>query len=182
MYKLLKRLWQHIAKRRKKQLGLITILMIIASVSEVISIGAVVPFLGVLANPEIVFQHESAQQFVALVGVTEPNQMLLPFTVLFAVAALIAGSMRILLLWQTRLAHAIGADLSFQIYKRTLYQPYSVHVARNSSEIIAGISSKANQVVGGALIPVMTMMTSFVMVNSHELIPHLFLAMLFCSK
>ena len=28
-------------------------------------------------------------------------------------------------------------------YRRTLYQPYAVHVARNSSEVIAGITNKA---------------------------------------
>jgi len=33
------------------------------------------------------------------------------------------------------------------IYKRTLYQPYSVHVGRNSSEIISGIAVKTYNVI-----------------------------------
>ena len=166
MMTLLKRLWQHISSRREKQLVLIMILMLMASVAEVISIGAVVPFLGVLANPVTVFEHDYTQEFIGYIGITEPAQLLLPFTIAFAVAAVLAGIMRIILLWgQTRLAHAIGADLSYQIFKRTLYQPYTVHVARNSSEVIAGISTKANQVVNSSILPVMFMVSSFVMIS-----------------
>ena len=32
-------------------------------------------------------------------------------------------------------------------YRQTLYQPYEVHVQRNSSEVISGISAKINDVV-----------------------------------
>jgi ATP-binding cassette, subfamily B, bacterial PglK len=60
---------------------------------------------------------------------------------IFIAAAIFAGLARIALLWvQTRLSMAIGADLSVQVYERTLYQPYSLHVSRNSSEILAGCS------------------------------------------
>jgi ATP-binding cassette subfamily B protein len=33
------------------------------------------------------------------------------------------------------------------IYRRTLYQPYAVHVARNSSEIMSGISNKTSSTI-----------------------------------
>jgi len=60
----------------------------------------------------------------------------------------IVGAMRLLLLWaNTRLSYATGADLSISIYRRTLYQPYAVHCARNSSEIITGISLKTSVVI-----------------------------------
>lgn len=53
-----------------------------------------------------------------------------------------------LLLWaSTRLSYAVGAELSINIYRLTLYQPYAVHMARNSSEIIDGISGKTNNAV-----------------------------------
>ena len=142
------------------------VLMLLASIAEVVSIGAVVPFLGVLANPESVFEHEIAQQYMPNLGITAPDQLLLPLTIAFAVAALIAGIMRIVLLWgQTRLAHAVGADLSYQIYRCTLYQSYITHAARNSSEVIAGISTKADQVVSQAILPVMYMVSSLVMLS-----------------
>jgi ABC-type bacteriocin/lantibiotic exporter with double-glycine peptidase domain len=145
---LLLRLWHHISPRRRGQFGLLLILMILASFAEILSIGAVLPFLGILTEPNRVFVHQSAQPIVQSLGLTEPKQLLLPLTLAFGLAAFIAGAMRLLLLWaSTRLSYAAGADLSISIYRRTLYQPYAVHVARNSSEIIDGISSKTNNAI-----------------------------------
>ena len=145
---LLSRLWRHMSPRRHAQFSLLLVLMILASFAEILSIGAVLPFLAILTDPERVFVHPSAQILVQALAITEPKQLLLPLTIAFGLAALIAGAMRLVLLWaSTRLSYAAGADLSIKIYRGTLYQPYAVHVARNSSEIIDGISSKTNNAI-----------------------------------
>ena len=146
---LLKCLWRHISPRRRGQFGLLLVLMLLASFAEILSIGAVLPFLAVLTAPERVFEHAAAQPIIQALGLTAPAQLLLPLTIAFSVAALIAGAMRLMLLWaSTRLSYAAGSDLSISIYRRTLYQPYAVHCARNSSEVITGISTKTNIVIG----------------------------------
>lgn len=125
------------------QFGLLLVLMLLASFAEIVSIGAVLPFLSVLTGPERVFEHSAARPFIDVLGLTAPAQLLLPLTVAFGGSALIAGSMRLLLLWaSTRLSFATGADLSDAIYRRTLYQPYAVHIGRNSSSIVSGITNK----------------------------------------
>ena len=145
---LLKRLWHHISPRRRGQFGLLLVLMLLASFAEILSIGSALPFLGVLTAPERVFLHPSVQPIIQAFDLTEPKQLLLPLTVAFGGAAIISGALRLLLLWaSTRLSYAAGADLSLSIYRRTLYQPYSVHCARNSSEIINGISGKTSTVI-----------------------------------
>ena len=145
---LLTRLWRHVSPRRRRQFGLLLILMLLASFAEILSIGAVLPFLGVLTAPERIFELSAAQPIIQALKLTQPSQLLLPLTIAFAAAAIIAGAMRLLLLWaNTKLSFATGADLSINIYRRTLYQPYAVHCARNSSEIIDGITSKTNSVI-----------------------------------
>jgi len=164
---LLRRLWRHIDKGRRKQFGLLFLVMIITSFAEVVSIGAVLPFLGALTAPEQIFVHPIAQPLINMLKLTEPRQLLLPLTIIFAIAALFSGVMRLILLFvQTRLSYAIGADFSFSIYRRTLYQPYAVHVARNSSEVIAGISTKANNVVGNTLLPLAAITSSILLLIS----------------
>ena len=138
--------------------------MLLASFAEILSIGAVLPFLAVLTAPERVFEHAAAQPIIQALGLTMPAQLLLPLTIAFAVAALISGTVRLLLLWaSTRLSFATGADLSISIYRRTLYQPYAVHCARNSSEVINGISKKANGVINSIIVPALTLISSSVM-------------------
>ena len=145
---LLRRLWSQFEPRRRVQLKLLLALMVIASFTEVLSIGAALPFLAVLTSPEKLFEHAAAQPLIQALGVTAPAQLLLPMTIAFGVAALFAGIIRLLLLWaSTRLSFAIGADLSLKIYRNTMYQTYSVYCSRNSSEIISATSSKTNTVI-----------------------------------
>jgi ATP-binding cassette subfamily B protein len=159
--KLLSHLWSHISSRRRIQFGLILAMMVFAAFAEIISIGAVVPFLGVLTAPDLVFNHPTAQPFIKILGISRAEDLLLPLTLLFGCAAIFAGGMRLFLLWAiTRLSYATGADLSLSIYKRTLYQPYEVHVGRNSSEVISGIVTKANSAISSVIIPSLTIISS----------------------
>jgi len=165
--KLLSRLWQHIDLRRRVQFGLLFLIMIIASFAEVVTIGAVLPFLGALTAPDRIFAHPLAQPLINALSLTEPEQLLLPLTIAFAIGALLSGVMRVILLWvQTRLSHAIGADFSYSIYRRSLYQPYSVHLTQNSSEVIAGISAKSDQVVSSTLLPLAALLSCLLMLIS----------------
>ena len=159
--------WAHLTIRRKHQLAVLLVLMILASFAEVLSLGAVLPFLGVLTQPEIVFAHSAIQPLLGWMDITSPQSLLLPITLGFIIAALLAGGMRLLLLYvQTKLSYAIGADFSYQIYRRTLYQPYAVHVSRNSSEVISGVTSKVRMIIGYFLTPILTLISSAVILVS----------------
>ena len=158
---LLKRLWTHLGRRRKVQFSLLIALMILTSFAEVFSLGALLPFLGVLTNPESVFRNDTVRHVADVVGVTTPHGMLLSLTVLFIGAALLAGVMRLLQAWaNTRVSFTTGADLSMALYRKTLYQPYAVHVSRNSSTIINAVSAKVMQVTTSGIIPVINMLTA----------------------
>jgi ATP-binding cassette, subfamily B, bacterial PglK len=160
----LKRLWSHLPRARRKQFSLLIALMMIASVAELVSIGAILPFLGVLTSPERLFNLEIAQPAIRLFGITEPKNLLAPITISFAIAAIGAAGIRLLMLWaNTRFSFAAGADLGFEIYRRTLYQPYQVHISRNSSEIINGITAKSQALIAGALTPLMNMLSGGIM-------------------
>jgi ATP-binding cassette subfamily B protein len=164
LMELLKRLWCHIAPRHRAQFGLLLVLMLLTSFAEVLSIGAVLPFLGVLTSPERIFEMPAAHPMIQVLNLTEPKQLLLPLTIAFGMAVVIAGVMRLLLLWvSARLSFSAGADLGISIYYRTLYQPYTVHCARNSSEVINGISAKANGVIYSSILPLLTLISSCVM-------------------
>jgi len=161
---LIARLWGHLSTRRRLQLGALLALMVFVSFAEAISIGTVIPFLGILTSPDWLFNHPIAHPFITLLGFTEPKELLKPLTILFACAAVVSGGLRLLLHWaQTRLGYAIGADFSISIYRRTLYQPYSVHLSRNSSEVITGVTSKADGVVYQTLMPLFIIFSSAMM-------------------
>jgi len=139
---------------------------LVASLAEVFSIGAVLPFLGVLTAPEKVFTHAYAQPLISRLGITTPEGLLLPATVLFCGAALLSAIIRIAAIWlRTRMTFATGADLSVEVYRRTLYQPYAVHLARNSSEVIDAVSGKVNTVIFSVLGPLLIIVSNILMLG-----------------
>ena len=104
-----------------------------------ISIGAVIPFLGAMTSLETTIEIPAIKSLLSFLGISETSNILTVFTIIFIVAAL-SGLMRLYLLWfQTRLGHSVGASIGIEIYRRTLFQPYQSHVKVNSSEIISGI-------------------------------------------
>jgi len=162
---MLKQLWKHLSKHRRKQFWLLLILMIIASITEIISVGAVLPFLGVLTAPDQIYQHQLMQPVNNILDITSADQLLLPLTILFILAAILAGAIRLILLYvTTRISFATGADLSIDIYRRTLYQEYAVHVSRNSSEVINGIITKTSTVIGGVISPTLSLISSVIII------------------
>ena len=67
-----------------------------------------------------------------------------------------------LICYQSRLTHSIGSDLSINIFRRTLYQPYEVHFQRNSSEVVSGILSKLLSIIYQVLLPIVTVISSII--------------------
>jgi ATP-binding cassette, subfamily B, bacterial PglK len=130
------------------QYGFLLILMIFASFAEIISISVMFPFLAAITNPNQIFNHPAAESLIRTFSLTSPEHLVLPLTIIFVVVTLAAGCVRLLLLFaSTKLSFLTGSDVSVSIYRKTLYQPYAVHISRNSNEIINGIAIKVNAVV-----------------------------------
>ena len=162
--KLLLQLWQHMTLRRRHQFTLLLILMVLASFAEIISIGSVIPFLSALTSPENFFINPLAQPLISFLRIESANQLIVPLTIIFCLSAILSGGVRlVLLMFTTRLSFATGSDFGIDIYQRTLYQPYKVHVSRNSSEIINGISNKANAIIYSVILPALTLVSASVM-------------------
>jgi len=155
------RLWSHMGRRRRRQFVLLMGLVLLSAMAEVVSIGAVLPFLMVLAAPEEVFAHPAAAGLVQALSIGSAQGLVLPLTVAFIFAAIASGAIRLLLLRaSTRFAFGTGSELSIAVYWRTLCQPYSVHVGRSSSQMISGITQKVGSTMLGVLLPSLTLISS----------------------
>ena len=119
------------------------------------------PFLAVIASPETLFTYVALKPFLEYFSITSSEDLVLPTVITFALAAIVAGFFRLALLWhQTRISYSIGVDLCVKAYKNTLYQPYEYHVSKNTSEIISGISIKAQNVANNTVLPVVNIISS----------------------
>jgi ATP-binding cassette, subfamily B, bacterial PglK len=73
--------------------------MLASGGAELVSLGAVLPFLAVLSDPERLWQQPLVQASAGRVGFTQASELLLPATLVFAAAAVLAAVVRLANLW-----------------------------------------------------------------------------------
>ena len=140
--------------------------MLCAAVAELVSLGSVLPFLAVLAEPEQIWNDPWIQQLAPKFGWSSASSLLVPAAGIFAFTAVSAALVRLANVWLGgQLAAAIGSDLSCEAYRRTLYQPYSVHVERNSSSVINSVIGQVGSTVGAINLVLQTSTSALVAVS-----------------
>jgi ABC-type multidrug transport system fused ATPase/permease subunit len=160
-FHLLSRLWGHFNSKRRLQFFIFLTLTFLASLAEMVSIGAILPFLAILTSPESLFKFKIVKSIIFFLGIYSPSQLLLFVTIFFIIAVLFAALIRLILLWLSSwISFSLGAELSSEMYRKTLYQPYAVHCMRNSSEVINGISNKADLIIYSIVLPALITITS----------------------
>lgn len=164
LFSMIVRLWWHFGVRRRWQFALVVLLMLAASLAEILSLGMIVPFLALLAAPERALEHPFIASVASVVGVNKSADLLFWTVGAFCAASLVAGAVRLALLHViTRYSYALGADLAVELYSRALFQPYVVHTARNSSEVINAIVGKSALTIAGVIVPVLNLCSSIVL-------------------
>ena len=145
----------------KIRLVLLILLMVFSAFAEIISIGMIIPFLTAITSPEIIFENSGMQPILKIFSISSNIDLAIFLTIGFCIFAVFSAAIRLLTLWfQTRFCYSLGADLSTQLYKNSLYQPYPIHVARNSSEFISTIVNKTFQSTSFAILPILNILSS----------------------
>ena len=155
IFRLLRDFIPHVRPRRRKQFLIVLLMMLVGAGAELVTIGSVIPFISLMADPETAFQFPFLQNLFSTLGWQRPESIVAPMTVLFLLVVTFATATRLLLLWvSTRYVFALGYDIGIVLYNRVLNQPYSFHIAHNTSEIIAAVN-KVQAVLNGAVKPLL---------------------------
>ena len=145
---LIKNLWINLRVKRKKQLAILFITILLSGVTEVISLGSFIPFLGALINRNDPNNIKSFNYLIKVFGIASDESILFFLTLMFALAAFIATATRLINLWFTEKVVAdIGSDFSCDAYRKSLCQPYYLHLERNSSELIKIITLQVDTTI-----------------------------------
>jgi len=134
----LRQLFNFLPSRQRRMVGWMLGLQIISAGSEILSLSAVIPFLGSLANAPQLMGQAALQRWLQLFNIETSQQFVLAMAVMFGGTIVLSNALRLLTIhMQYRFSAAIGNIISAEVYRRTLYQPYSFHTQNNSSQIIA---------------------------------------------
>jgi ABC-type multidrug transport system fused ATPase/permease subunit len=137
----LRRLLAFLGLHWKRRVLVLAGMTLLGATAELLVIGSIVPFLAIIADPTGSQSGDFMREF--LVALPRPAGMstLSVVATIFIVFALGAAAIRLTLSRLTlKFVYTIGHEISVAIYERIVHQPYSFHIARNSSESVAAIN------------------------------------------
>lgn len=140
---------------RRRQFYAVIGLMLLGALAELIAVGAVVPFLSMLADPNKVASLPALASLFSLVGAETRSEMVTAAAGVFVAAAIVAAIIRLQLSWTSQnFVFLFGHEISVEIHRRILLQPYSYHISHNTSELISALD-KCHILVFNVLLPLM---------------------------
>jgi len=94
-------------------------------------------------------------------GLSSGNDLVLPLTIFFISINILTAIIKIVIFWfQNKISVLCGNDLSRAAYSKTIYQPFSTHIHRNSGDVISSIVNNVNITVFGVLYMVLLFISS----------------------
>ena len=160
MINLLKRLYFKLSKKRKIQLYFLIIIIIFNSLFEVVALGSLLPFLATLTDPDFFIKFQKINYLSNLFKFNSRNELLYATTIFFIFITILSGVIRLFTLWlQNTFSYSLGSKFAYLTYRNALHQPYSIHISRNTSEIIS-LVDKSSSIGGNILLPILTIISS----------------------
>ena len=162
-FKSIAKIYQLLPRRRKRQLPVLIVLILLGSFAEVLTLSMIVPFIDLITNKDSAIESDLVAMFINYFKDINSADILAILTIVLVVVIIVSGFVRTVMTWYLfRFSYGLGYDLTVDIYERTLYQEYQIHQLRNSSEVLGGIN-KSQIMVGNVVLPMLQCLASLIM-------------------
>ena len=143
------KLCKYFSKEHWNGLIIAFILILFSGFADFVSLTSVIPFLGLISNPDQFLSKNLNNQNGFISFFLNSNEPIIFITILFCTTVLIAGIIRIYSIKFNAFQSAkISSFLGIQGYRSSISVPYAFHSKNNSSEVIAVLSIIVPKVTG----------------------------------
>ncbi|MEC5424040.1 ABC transporter ATP-binding protein [Virgibacillus sp. C22-A2] len=166
MHTVLKKLLFLFNKREKKKLLILLLMMIFAAIFETVGIGLIVPFVGIVTNPEFIQQQPILAYLYELFNFRSTNAFIL-FSVVLLFTIFIMKNLYLLFFFyaQCRVILNQQVKLSRSLLNEYLTKPYTFHLQRNSAELLRNINTEVPRVFQGIIMSVFQLLTEILIIT-----------------
>jgi ATP-binding cassette, subfamily B, bacterial PglK len=146
----IRKLFEVIPNRRRKQFPLVAMAMVLGAAFEVVGISLIIPLLDIISGSESQFS-----EFISSsLGLENQQNVALVSVIAFALIYLSKGLYLSGLAWvSARFSYLVKADISNKLMEKYLHAPYEFHLQKNSAQLIRNLTTEANQLVAYVLNP-----------------------------
>ena len=143
------------AKERKRAFLLLGLIIVMAFL-DMIGVASIMPFMAVLAKPELVESNRILAEAYALLGFTDKNEFMFVLGAAVFVMLILSVGFKAFTMWITlRFSRMLEYSIAKRFVDLYLRQPYDWYLNRHSADLGETVLHSVSQVVGGAIIPLM---------------------------
>ena len=145
-----------LSPKERRQAYLLCAMILVMAFLDVVGIASIMPFMAVLANPEVVQTNAYMNTIYTTLGFTEPWRFVFFLGFVVFAALVVSVAFKGLTMWGiTHFTQMRNYSISRRLVAGYLGQPYEWFLNRHSAEIGTTVLSEVWEVVQGALMPLM---------------------------
>lgn len=151
----------------RKHLAILSILVVLSGIAEIVGIASIMPFMGIVVNPDLIVQNHYLFSTYHYFSFSSPNTFLRFIGIIVLAIMLLSNLISAATIWGIlNFSFSLGRDLSNKMFSAYLNHPYVFFLDRNSSELVQNILWEVGRIVNGILIPVLTIYSRIVVAVS----------------
>ncbi|MBN9987119.1 ABC transporter ATP-binding protein [Rhizobium laguerreae] len=159
----LRKLYSILDARERLRAAMIFSLMVMSAFLEVAGVASILPFIGVLANPEIIRTNHFISRVYQALDFNDERTFLIALGVVMLVFLLFSLTLRALTVvtiqrFSVMRIHAI----SMRLLKTYMAQPYEFFLEKNTSSLSKSLLSEVQEVAGNVMLPGMRALAGIV--------------------
>ena len=141
------KIYNSFSLKKRIQLIILIPIFILQAITEIISIGAIIPFITSITNPKLIFNYlENFPLIKKILFIETPDQVLFPFFTIFIIFILFSGIFKLISNYLVlKVSYSAGSELAILIFKKNIYQYYSFFLKRDSNELITLLHAKTSR-------------------------------------
>lgn len=149
-----------LSKKEKLNFFIIICLSVFLSVSEIFSIGILVPIINLFLNPKLITTSEKLRTLYIWSGAADAEGFLTRLVIIAILLFLGKSVCGVMVLYcQQKYSAGVRRRLSSDILEAYLYRPYEFHLLSNSSTLFKNVNVEVTQFVAYFLNPVIAILS-----------------------
>jgi ATP-binding cassette, subfamily B, bacterial PglK len=138
---------------RKQAIGLVLAILIIAFI-DVTGVASVLPFMSILANPEIIHSNEMLAWAYKELGFSNTNDFILTLGCIVLTLMLCSTLSNLMAIWIIcHFTRGWEHSISKRLLTQYIYQPYSYFLEQNTSNFIKNLHSEITAIITCVFVP-----------------------------
>lgn len=164
MFKTTRKILDLLSSSERKKLYLLFAALLCVSVVEMMGIASILPFMAVVANPDIIYSNRWLKQVYDLLGLTSQQSFLLFLGIVMLGLLVFTNLFKALTVWWTlKYDNQLNYALGRKLLAAYLARPYEFYLNRNTAELGKNILSETRNVIASVLSPSMQALASAIL-------------------